>query len=101
MDSSSRRIVYRNLFSVQHRVDRVLGFFASRSNWDLPPPPPAGECAPPWFPGGGWGAHSLAGVGVGESQFGRGDKYYGTLGTYVQYSIVEVIDRKFGKRHAL
>ncbi len=38
---------------VYHRVDRVLGFFSSRPNWDFTPSP-AGECAttpPPllWF----------------------------------------------------
>ncbi len=36
-----------------HRVDRVLGFFSSRPNWDSPTPSPAGECAPLWFWGEG------------------------------------------------
>ncbi len=30
-----------------HRVDRVLGFFSSRLNWDLPAPSHAGECVSP------------------------------------------------------
>ncbi len=29
-----------------HRVDRVLGFFSSRLNWDSPTPSPAGEMPP-------------------------------------------------------
>ncbi len=33
--------------------------------------------------GCGGGAHSLAGQGVGESQFGRGDRHCGTLGIYL------------------
>ncbi len=44
---------------VEHRVDRVLGFFSNRPNWEPPsPPPPAGER--------GWGG--------GGSHFGRGDR---------------------------
>ncbi len=42
-----------------HRVDRVLSFFASRQNWDSPNPSPAGECARPLV-----GAHSLARVPI-------------------------------------
>jgi len=41
---------YFFLEDVDHRVDRVLGFFSSRPNWDSPTPSPADE-------------HSLAGVG--------------------------------------
>jgi hypothetical protein len=37
---------------------------------------------PPHFDLGG-GTHSLAGEGVGESQFGRGDRHLRTLGIYV------------------
>ncbi len=37
----------------------------------------------PFLFGGGGGTHSLAGEGVGRSQFQRGDRHYGTLGTYV------------------
>jgi hypothetical protein len=49
-----------------HRVDRVLGFFSSRPNWDSPTPSHAGESVPLlWFQGGGGGTHSLAGEGVG------------------------------------
>ncbi len=66
-----------------HRVGRVLSFFSSRRNWDSPTPSPAGECALLWFRGGG--AHSLAGEGVGESQFRRVDLHCGTL--HVQYAL--------------
>ncbi len=66
----------------KHRVGRVLSFFSSRRNWDFPNPSPAGECAPsPRLSGGG--AHSLAGQGLGESQFRRGDIHCGTLYIYV------------------
>ncbi len=45
-----------------------------------PTPSPAGECAPSlWFRG----AHSLAGEGVGVSQFRRRDIHWGTLNIYV------------------
>jgi hypothetical protein len=45
-------------------LDRILGFFSSRPNWDPPPPPsPSGQCVPsPFIPGG---TRSLAGEGVG------------------------------------
>ncbi len=56
-----------------HRVDRVLDFFSSRPNWDPLTPSPAG------FGSGGW-TLSLAGVGWGGSQFGRGDTHCCTLG---------------------
>ncbi len=57
-----------------HRKDRVLGIFSSRLNWDTPPPHPhAIVSPPPLVPGG---THSLAGEGVGGSQFGRGDLYF-------------------------
>jgi hypothetical protein len=63
-----------------HRVDRVLGFFSSRPNWDPPTPSPAGECVPLF----GSGGDTLAcGKGGGGSQFGRGDRHYGTLSIYV------------------
>ncbi len=65
----------RFVVSIRHRADRALGLFSSRPNWDPPTPSPTTECASPppplWFRGGG--THSLAGEGVGESQFGRGD----------------------------
>ncbi len=39
--------------SSSHRIDRVLGFYFSRPNWDSPAPSPAGEVVPPlWFRGG-------------------------------------------------
>ena len=63
---------------VGHRknVDRVLGFFSSRPNWDSPTPSPAGECVLPSFGTGGdthslrergWGGpNSDEGTGMGE-----------------------------------
>ncbi len=55
------------------RVDSVLGFFSCRPNWDPQPSVPHGS-----------GGDTLAcGKGDGGSQFGRGDRHYGTLGTYV------------------
>jgi hypothetical protein len=39
----------------QHRVDRVVGFFTRRPNWEPPQTPtplPAGECVPPFDSGG-------------------------------------------------
>ncbi len=69
-----------------HRVDRVLGFFSSRPNWDSTTPSPwPGRCVPLpplWFREGG--PHSLAGEVVG-SQFGRGERHYGTLGRYMYF----------------
>jgi hypothetical protein len=55
----------------QHRVDKVLGFFYIRPNWDSFTPSPL------WFGGGGGVAvaHSLAGEGVWEFKFGRGDRH--------------------------
>ncbi len=39
---------------LEHRVDRVLGFFSSRPNWDPQPPHPQASVPPPilWFPEG-------------------------------------------------
>ncbi len=62
----------------RHRVGRVLSFFYSRRNWESPTPHP-GDCAPHPLVQEGGGAHSLAGVGFGESQFRRGDIHCGTL----------------------
>ncbi len=63
------------LFHHRHRVGRVLSFFSGRRNLDYPNPSPTGECAPhPLVQGRG--AHSLAGDGLGESQFRRGDDVY-------------------------
>jgi hypothetical protein len=65
------------LLSVDHRVDRVLGFFSGRPNWDPPPPPPtshplASVSYPPLVPVEGGVTHSLAGEGVGESSLDEG-----------------------------
>jgi hypothetical protein len=55
-----------------HRVDRALGFFSSRPNWDPPTPSPLGECVPYlWFRGG----HACGRVS-GGSQFERGISYF-------------------------
>ncbi len=57
LEADKRRIpLYRD-----HRVGRVLSFFLQSSELGLPHTPPAGECAPPlWFGGGGshWGSPS-------------------------------------------
>ncbi len=51
-----------------------------RWNWDSPTPSLASECAPPpWTKG--WGAHSCAGEGLGQSQFQRLEKKLSTLPT--------------------
>jgi hypothetical protein len=42
---------------------RVLGFFSSRPNWDIPPPHPQESLYPPF--GSGGGTHSVAGEGRG------------------------------------
>ncbi len=56
----------------RHREDRVLSF-SPVVRIGAPPPP-----------------HTQAGAGegVGESQFGRGDRHRGTLGIYVLYFVV-------------
>jgi hypothetical protein len=60
-----------------HRVDRLLGFFSSRPNWDHPLSHPQASVSPPlWFLGE---AYSLGGEGVWGSQFGRGDRHCRTL----------------------
>ncbi len=75
------------LYELTHRVDRVLDFFSSRPNWDSPTPSPAGECVPPpLVPLEGGGGHSLAEQGVGESQFGQGNRRL----WYSRYSICTV-----------
>jgi hypothetical protein len=53
-----------------------------RLNWDSPSPSLASECAPlPRTGGGGGGAHSPAGEGLGKSQFRRLEKKLSTLHT--------------------
>ncbi len=67
-----------------HRVGRVLSLFLQSSELGLPQPlTHAGERAPPPPLVPGWGAHSLAREGVGESQFQGGDMGCGTLYIYV------------------
>jgi hypothetical protein len=56
---------------LDHRVDRVLGFFSSRPNWNPPLPHPQASVFPPlWFRGEG--TDSLAGEVVGGYQFRGG-----------------------------
>jgi hypothetical protein len=80
-DDSQKGVVFSLLFLFycsDHRVGRVLRFFSSRRNWNSPTPLAAGECAPPPF-GPGGREHSLAGEGLGEPQFRRGDIHCGAL----------------------
>jgi hypothetical protein len=61
----------------KHKVDRVLGFFSNRPNWDPLTPSPAGECAllplkVTLLVGGG--IDSLAGEGVGGPNSDNGTK---------------------------
>ncbi len=65
---------------MDHRVDRVLGFFSSRPNWfgHPPPPHPQVSVSPPlWFRGKDRLACGRGSVG---SQIGWGDRHYGNLG---------------------
>jgi hypothetical protein len=56
-------------------------FLKSSELGPSPPPHPQASVSPTLVPGG---TLSLAGEGVGEgSQFGRGDRHYGTLGINV------------------
>ncbi len=48
--------------TINHRVDRVLGFFSNCPNWDSPSLSLADECAPTF--GSGASTHSLGGEGV-------------------------------------
>ncbi len=86
-------ILFPHLNRSCHRVDRMLGFFSSRMNWE---PPPLhltpGECVPPPFGsgGGGGGTHSLAEDGVVGSQCGlrtRGQTQWYSIGKYVHYVV--------------
>ncbi len=53
-----------NVVGVGHRVDRVLGFFSSRPNWDPPPPhQQVSVSPPPLIPGGDTLACGKAGGG--------------------------------------
>ncbi len=97
--------VYSSSVSDEHRVDRVLGFFSSRPNWDTPPPhlfTRRRVCPFPVTNGGGgkvllrtrgktlwfsryictlwWWTHSPA--VEGRSQLGRGDRHCGSPGMH-------------------
>ncbi len=53
-----------DLQRISHRLDRVLGFFSSRQNWDTPHPPhPQASVSLPLVPGGR--AHSITRDGGG------------------------------------
>jgi hypothetical protein len=55
------KIIFYNGYN--HRVDRVLSYFAGRPNWDSLTR--RRVCSPLlWLGGGGGGSHSLAGEGV-------------------------------------
>ncbi len=61
--------------TAQSTYIRLPQCLSPRWNWDPPPPPLIQESVyppPHWFRG--WGAHSLPGEGVEETQFGRGDE---------------------------
>ena len=76
-----KQLLILKIASKAHRVDRVLGFFSSRPNWDSPTPSPAGECVPLTLGSVGGGGYALVcGRGLGESQFRRGDRHCCTLG---------------------
>ncbi len=75
--------------SVHHRVDRVLSFFSSRPSWD-PHPLTHRRVSPAPRPPGLGGGPSLA-RGGGGSQFGRGDRHCGTLGTRIMYFVASLL----------
>jgi hypothetical protein len=68
----------------RHRIDRVLGIFSSRPNWDSPTPHLQASLSPLlWFTGGG-GVHTRLRerACMVRSQFRRGDRLCGSLGIY-------------------
>ncbi len=67
------------LAMVPHRVDRVLGFFSSRPNWDLPHP--QASVSPPLIPKGGGHSRLRERVWVGPNS-DEGTTSVGSLGTY-------------------
>jgi hypothetical protein len=69
-----------------NRVDRVLGFFSSRPNWDSPSPSPTGECVAPSFGSGRGTVHTAMGRGGGGGGgpgSDEGETLWYTLGKYV------------------
>jgi hypothetical protein len=68
-----------------HIIDRVLDFFSSRPNRDLPPPHPRASVSPLVFRGGG-GTLTYGRRG-GWAQFGRGNRHCGTQGTVYVYFV--------------
>jgi hypothetical protein len=76
-------------------MERALGFFHSRPNWDPPTPHPQASAPPPFVSGVG-GTHSLTGEGVG----GRGfqlerDIPCGALGKYVRYFVACLLQGRY------
>jgi hypothetical protein len=71
----------RSVFWFKNSVaDPDPRLFSSRPNWDSPTPSPAAMCSLPlWFRGDIRYPH--CGRGGGGSQFRRGDRHCGTLGT--------------------
>jgi hypothetical protein len=75
------RTLNHRIHGLNHRVDRVLGFFSSRPNWDPRSPHlQTGVFPPPLVP---LGDTLTRGRGDEGSQFVRGDRPCGTLGTYL------------------
>ncbi len=66
---------------VHINIYRVPQYMSLRWNWNSPTPSLASECAPPPRTKGGGGAHSPAGMGLGESQFRRLKEKLSTLPT--------------------
>ena len=76
---SSIRGTHIFYIGVRSQSRQSAKLFSSRRIWDSPSPRPQAIVPPPPFGSGGRGAHWLARVGVGESQFRRGDIHCGTL----------------------
>ncbi len=72
-----------------HRIDTESGFHSSLPNRLPPPPHPQASVAlPPLVPGGGGGAHSLAGEGAGEPIRTKGQTLWNS-----SFSIIPLIRR--------
>jgi hypothetical protein len=72
-------VVYALAERAEHRVP---GFLSSRPHWVSPPAHPKANVAPLWFGGGG---HTRLRERGGWTQFGQGDRHYGTLGLKYNY----------------
>jgi hypothetical protein len=84
-------------YQCDHRVDRVLGFFSSRPNWDPHTLTRRWWLFPPPFVKGGGGTHYTVACGGGGGQLERGDRHCGTLGIYevlCECTIAQVLAQK-------